>query len=214
MMWVQRYLTTPAIRLAIGAATVILTAACASQPTSPTGTPSPSSFQAEVTDPLGDVVPTAGVPHPPDLIHGSVNVSSGTITFTLQFAPGTLDRQSTNIVINLDTDQNPSTGQPALSGGGTDYQVGRTAGTMVGFVARYSPTCATGGSCFTTVGQVPFSFGTDTFTLSVPLSMLANASGRTNYQVFAYVADVLPGGTLTSVGDAMPDNGLPLAHLP
>jgi len=149
------------------------------------------------------------------LVHGTVDVSSGTIAFSLQFAPGTLDRQLINIVINLDTDQNPSTGQPAMTGGCTDYQVGRTAGTMLGFVARYSPmSCASGGACFTNVGQVPFSFGTDTFTLSVPLPMLGNASGRTNYQVFAYVADVLPGGALTSVGDAMPDSGLPLAHVP
>jgi len=208
-------MTTPATRLAIGAATIILTAACGSNTTSSTDAPSPNTFHAEVTDPVGDVVATAGVPRPPDLVHGTVDVSIGSITFTLQFASGTMDRQSINIVINLDTDQNPSTGQPALSGGGTDYQVGRTAGTMLGFVARFSSTsCASGASCFTNVGQVPFSFGTDTFTLSVPLPMLGNASGRMNYQVFAYVGDVLPGGTLMSVGDAMPDNGLPPAHVP
>jgi hypothetical protein len=202
-------------RLAIGAATVVLIAGCGSNTTGSTDAPSPNIFHAEVTDPVGDVVATAGVPHPPDLTRGTVDVSSGIITFTLQFASGTMDRQAINIVINLDTDQNPSTGQPALSGGGSDYQVGRTAGTLLGFVARYSPTsCASGGSCFMNVGQIPFSFGTDTFTLSVPLPMLGNASGRTNYQVFAYVADVLPGGGLTSVGDAMPDNGLPLAHVP
>src|SRR5262245_8740668 len=117
-MWVQRDLATPAIRLAIGAATVILTAAaCGSNTTSPTDAPSPNTFHAEATDPVGDVVATAGVPHPPDLVHGTVDVSSGTIAFSLQFAPGTSDRQSINIVINLDTDQNPSTGQPDMSGG-------------------------------------------------------------------------------------------------
>src|SRR5262249_26977984 len=152
---------------------------------------------------------------PPDLVHGTVDVSSGTVTFTLQFAPGTVDRQAINIVINLDTDQNSSTGQPALTGGGTDYQAGRTPGTTLRFVSRYAPTtCASGGSCFTNVGQIPFSFGTDTFTLGVPLPMLGNPSGRMNYQVFAYVADVLPGGALTTVGDAMPDIGLLPAHVP
>jgi hypothetical protein len=155
------------------------------------------------------------VPHPPDLVHGTVDVSGEAVTFTLQFAPGTVDRQSINIVLDLDTDQNPSTGEPALNGGGIDYQVGRTAGTTVGFVSRYSPTsCASGGACFTNVGPISFSFGTDTFAITVPLSMLGNASGRMNYVVFAYVADVLPSGALTTVGDTMPDNGLPLAHVP
>jgi hypothetical protein len=155
------------------------------------------------------------VPRPPDLVHGTADVSSGILTFTLQFASGSLDRQAINIVIDLDTDQSASTGEPALSFSGVDYQVGRTAGATVGFLSRYSPTtCSSGGACFPVVGQIPFSFGTDTFTISVPLAMLGNASGRTNYQVFASVADVLPGGGLTTVGDVMPDNGLPPAHVP
>jgi len=201
-----------AIRVGIGAAAVLLSGACGS---STTTAPSPNTFHAEVTDPAGDVAATAGVPHPPDLLHGTVDVSGGTATFTLQFAPGTIDRQAINVVIDLDTDQNPSTGQQALTGGGIDYQVGRTAGTTVGFVSRYAPaSCATGAACFTNIGQASVTFGTDTITISVPLSMLGDASGRMNYVVFASVADVLPGGGLTTVGDAMPDNGLPAAHVP
>ena len=212
----RRNVKALAIPLAIGVVIASLsTAACGNKTTSPTEAPSQNIFHADVTDPAGDVLATAGGSHPPDLVRGTVDVSGGTVAFTLQFVPGTLDRQAINVVINLDTDQNPSTGQPALSGGGTDYQVGRTAGAITGFVSRYAPTsCANGGGCFTNVGEVPFSFGADTFTLSVPLAMLGNGTGRMNYQAFAYVADVLPGGGLTSLGDAMPDNGLPLAHVP
>jgi hypothetical protein len=201
--------TTFAIRLSLAA--TLLTAACGSS----TDAPSSTGLHAEVTDPVGDVAPTAGVPHPPDLIHGTVDVTDGIATFTLQFAPGTLDRQAVSITIDIDADQSKTTGEPALLGGGIDYQIGKSAGTGLGFVTRYSPTtCPVGGPCFPSIGQAAFSFGTDTFTISVPLATLGNSSGHMNYVAFVSVADTLPGGGLTAVGDAMPDISLPPAHVP
>jgi hypothetical protein len=81
-------MTTPALRLAIVAATAILTAACL---------------------------------NPPDLVHGTVDAKSGAVTLTIQFASGTLDRQSTRLNIELDTDQNPATGIVGAAGLGIDY---------------------------------------------------------------------------------------------
>src|SRR5216110_477571 len=104
-------MTPPRVRLAGLAAIVFLAAACGSSgPSSTTAPSSPSSFHAEVADPVGDAVASAGVPNTPDVMHGTVDVGGGNVTLAIQFAPGTLDRATTRLTIELDTDQNPATG--------------------------------------------------------------------------------------------------------
>jgi len=206
----------PAVhRLAIGAATAILsTAACGSNTTSPTAAPSPNIFHAEVTDPVGDVVVTAGVPRPPDLVHATVDVVDGSVTLTIQFAPGTMSAQTTRLTIQLDTDQNASTGIPGGNGVGIDYILDlwavRAQQTLVQQAQPAS--CASGSTCYTDVGAVSVTVGTETMSTTVPLAMLGNASGRMNYRVFAYT---LPQATApTVVADVMPDITVPAAHVP
>jgi hypothetical protein len=212
IMWRHQNLTTPAIRLAIGAATAILTAACGSNTPGSTTAPSTNTFHAEVADPIGDAVPSSGVLNPPDLVHGTVDVSSAAVTFTIQFASGTLDRQSTRLSIELDTDQNPATGIVGAAGLGIDYVLDVWAPTNQAKIQQAMPAaCAAGGSCYSDVGTVTLSFGVDSMAATVPLAMLGNASGRLNYRVFAYAS---PQSTPpTAVSDVMPDISLPAAHV-
>jgi hypothetical protein len=196
------------LSLIIGA--LLAATACGSTSTAPTNTP--NTFHAEVADPAGDAAVSAAVPTPPDLIHGSVDVGGGSLTVTIQFAPGTLNRASTLLTIQLDTDQNPATGIPAANGVGIDYVLSMYGPTGT-IVQQATPaTCANGGACYTQVGTASLGLGTDTMTTTIPLSMLGNADGRLNYRVFASVPQPAPTPTITT--DVMPDITLPPAHVP
>jgi hypothetical protein len=193
--------------LLIGA---LLAATACGTSTTPTNTS--NTFHAEVSDPSGDATVSAAVLLPPDVIHGTVDVSGGVLTVTIQFAPGTLNRASTLLTIQLDTDQNPSTGIPAANGIGIDYVLSLYGPTST-IVQQATPsTCAAGGTCYTQVGTASLSIGTDTMATTIPLSMLGNANGRLNYRVFAAVPQPAPTPTITT--DVMPDIALPPAHVP
>lgn len=197
-------------RLPLFAAMVLLTNACGSSSTAPTSTS--TAFHAEVNDPTGDAAVSAAVPLPPDVIHGTADVGDGNVTLTIQFAPGTLNRASTLLTIELDTDQNAATGIPAANGVGIDYVLSLYGPTGT-IVQQATPsTCTNAGACYTQVGTASLSIGTDTMTTTVPLSMLGNASGRLNFRVFASVPQPAPTPTITT--DVMPDITLPPAHVP
>ena len=135
------------------------------------------------------------------------------MTVTIQFAPGTMNPQATRLTIELDTDQNASTGIRGASGVGIDYVVdlwaSRTNQTLV--QQAMPATCASGGICYADVGTASVTLGADTMSTTVPLAMLGNASGRMNLRVFAYGS---PQSTPTVVADVMPDIALPPAHVP
>jgi hypothetical protein len=190
----------------------LISAAACGGSNSPTA-PSTSTFHAEVTDPAGDAVASAGVLKPPDLVHGTVDVSGGTITFNIQFASGTFDRQSTRATIELDTDQNAATGIMGAAGVGIDYTLDMWAPTNQATIQQATPTtCAAGGLCYSGIGGAPLAFGTDSMAVTVSLATLGNASGRMNYRVFAYAS---PQGTApTIVADVMPNINLAPAHVP
>src|SRR5579872_5166545 len=101
---------TAEIRLAWWLVFLVLSGACANStaPSLPIGS-STNNLHAEVTDPAGDAVTSPGVTHPPDLVHGTVDVSGGSITLDIQFATGTFDRNSTLTLIQLDTEDRKST---------------------------------------------------------------------------------------------------------
>jgi hypothetical protein len=202
------------MRLAIGAATAILTAACGSNTTISTTAPSTTTLHAEVTDPVGDAIASPGVPNPPDLVHGTVDVVGGSLTFTIQFGPGTLDRQTTRLTIQLDTDQNASTGITGASGLGIDYVLDLWAARSTQTLIQQAmpATCSSGGVCYTDVGTASLSLGTDSMATTVSLAALGNVSGRLNYRVFAYASP--QSTTPAAVADVMPDITLPPAHVP
>ena len=192
---------------------VLFATACGSSTTSPATTPA-DTFHSEVADPVGDAVVSGAVPSPPDLIRGTVDVAGGNLSVNIQFAPGTLNRQSTLLTIQLDTDQNPATGIVAATGVGIDYVLSMYPPTNQTIVQRATPaTCINGGGmCYTDAGTVSLSVAADSMSATVPLSMLGNASGRLNYRVYASVTQPPPTPTVTT--DAMPDNTLPPAHVP
>jgi hypothetical protein len=194
-----------------GIAVTSLTAACANNTTVPSA---PSAFHAEVADPAGDAVVAAGVSTSPDLIHATVDVAGGNVTFGIQFAPGALDPQTTRVTIELDTDQNLSTGIAGAGPMGIDYIVDmwapQTPGTLV---QQAAPTaCAAGGACYVTVGTALLNVGSDGATTTVPLGMIGNASGRLNYRILAYGLPQQTTPTITA--DVMPNISLPPAHVP
>jgi hypothetical protein len=196
-----------------GLATIVfVTAACGSGNNTPAA-PS-SSVHAEVSDPVADGVVSAGVANPPDLVHGTADVAGGNLTFTIQFGSGTLDRASTRLTIELDTDQNPATGNVGAGPIGIDYAVDMWAArTPPTLIQQATPTtCATGGACYVTVGTTSLNVGGDTLTATVPLATIANASGRLNYRVLAYASPQSTTPTVTA--DVMPDINLPPAHVP
>jgi len=86
-----------------------------------TTAPATTALHAEVSDRTGDAVPDPGVPVSPDLVHGTVDVSAGNITIAVQFAPGTFDRSTSRLTIELDTDQSASTGLRTADGLGVEY---------------------------------------------------------------------------------------------
>jgi hypothetical protein len=192
-------------------AVIGLSTACGSASSAPTTTAIP--LHGEVTDPAGDTLVSAGVPTPPDMVRGTIDVSGGNMTVTVQFAPGTMDLQTTRLTVELDTDQNAATGISGASGVGIEYVLDLWTRTNQTIVQRATPaTCANGVGCYVDAGSVGVTLGPNTMTAIVPLAMLANPGGGMNYRVFAYASaqPTVP----TVVADTMPDIGLGPAHVP
>jgi hypothetical protein len=190
----------PALRAAYVAAILSSVVCCGGSTTGPSATP--PTLHGEVSDPIGDVGdrPYPNVANPPDLVHATADVVAGNITFTVQLAPGTFDPGTTLLIINLDTDQNPSTGQAP---DGVDYIVSMGDGQgNQALIGKY-----TGPLNFSTVGNAPVSFMADGMTVTVPLSLLGNADGRMNFRVTSFIH--LPGMLTSAALDSLPDSSLP-----
>ena len=191
----------------------------APSPTTPASSPTaPSSVatrHGEVSDPTGDALPDPGVPISPDVVHATVDVSAGNITFTIQFAPGTFDPSTSRLAVDLDTDQNPSTGIRVADGLGVEYSLDLWAPTSQVNILKAVPTaaCTTADPCYVQMGVAPLSIVADGMAVTVPLSLLGNADGRLNFRVFAYASR--PGAIgATATSDVMPDLTLDPGHVP
>lgn len=198
-------------RLAIVVASLALSGACTSStaPSSPAG---PNTFHAESSDPAGDAASSPGALVAPDLVHAAVDVNAGTVTFAIQFAPGTMNPQSTRVTIELDTDQNPTTGIVVGGPLGIDYVLDMWARASQTIVQRATPVTCASDACYSDAGTATLAVGTDSMTATVALATLGNASGRLNYRVSTYVS---PQPMLPTVNsDVMPDITLAPAHVP
>jgi hypothetical protein len=171
---------------------------------STTGPPTTSvTRHGEVSDPIGDTLSDSRVPVSPDLVHATVDVAAGNITFVIQFAPGTFDRQSTRVVILLDTDQDGVTGIRQPDGLVADYGVDPEANTSQATITKADPV---GCVCFNTIGSAPVTFVPNGMQVTLSLSLLGNDDGRLSFQLNSNVF-VAP---MTAVGfDLMPDINLP-----
>jgi hypothetical protein len=145
-------------------------------------------------------------------MHATVDVNSGSLMLTIQFATGTLNPQSTRLTIELDTDQDAFTGNRAAGPLGVDYVLDMYAASQTAILQATPTTCSSGGQCYTQVGTASLTVGADTMLTTVPLAMLGNASGRMNLRVGSYVFP--PPTTPTPMADWMPDINLAPAHVP
>jgi hypothetical protein len=197
----------------MGVAAVLLAgAACGSTTTTPST--STSTLHSEVTDPSGDAAPDPSVAVSPDLTGGTVDVSAGNITFTVRFGPGTLDRSTSRLTVELDTDRNTSTGI-RTDGLGVEYAIDMWPPTAQAGILKAMPgaSCAALDPCYVPAGTAPLSVVGDSMAVSIPLSLLGTADGRLNFRVFAY-ASRAGGAGPTITADVMPNIGLPPGHVP
>jgi hypothetical protein len=190
-------------------------AGCSS--TSPTAASSTvSTFHVDVTDPIGDTVRNATYPqltNLPDLVRATVDVAGGNITFTIRLAPATFDPPTTLLVIDLDTDQNTSTGF-SRNGLGVDFSLNLGApgfgNPPLGNQARILKFGLSPGP-FGLSGSVPVTVVADGMIVTVPLSLLGNSDGRMAFRVESLVL-------LTTISaipfDDLPDLSLPPARVP
>jgi hypothetical protein len=78
-------------------------------------------LHAAISDPVGDAEADPRIAVSPDLASATADVAAGNITFVIQFAPGTADRSTTWVRVELDTDMNSATGNRERNGMGSDY---------------------------------------------------------------------------------------------
>ena len=178
-------------------AMVALTAACAARPPAP-GTraavpPAARQTHFEIRDSSVDALPDYRVLVSPDIVWAIIDIEPEQIVFRLRHRAGSFDPSTTRFAIDLDTDQNASTGSE-----GIEYQVFVfPAGGKGADVAR------TTSSGYTVVATVPVTFVADGVDVAVPLSLLGNDDGRFDFRVRVYSQPALP-----LVIDVLPDNGL------
>jgi len=191
---------------------LVATINCDSPNGSTTAPPTTSATRhGEVTDPIGDALSDSRVPVAPDLVHATVDVAAGNITFVIQLASGTFDRLSTRVVVLLDTVQDGLTGIRQPDGLVADYGIDLEASTSQAIVTKADPVgCAAHLPCFNAVGSAPITFVPDGMQVTVSLSLLGNDDGRMSFQMNANVF-VDPS---TAIGfDLMPDINLPPAFI-
>ena len=175
------------------------------------GSTAPSAtvaLRGEVSDPTGDSPSDPRVPVTSDLVHATADVVGGSITFVVQLAAGTLDRQNTRVVILLDTDQSAATGIRLNDGTGVDYAL-ELLSTQATISKADPVSCAANQGCYNTERSEPITPLADGMQITVSLANLGNASGRMTFRLRSYVT-VVVGQTLTPIiFDAMPDDTLP-----
>ncbi|HJZ72492.1 MAG TPA: hypothetical protein VKE51_12190 [Vicinamibacterales bacterium] len=198
-------------RRTCAAAAIAGACGCGSSATPPsTPTPAPM-LRADVTDPIGDTVPDARVPVPPDLVRATATVENGNLTLVVSLAPGTFDRQTTRVVALFDTDQNPATGIRQQNGLGADFGLDFFPGAGRTTIVRADePGCAARQSCFVDAGSASIAILSDGMQAVVPLSAIGSASGRLSFQMSSYVV-VSPTASVTF--DFLPDVSLAPARV-
>ena len=178
-------------------ATLASVGACAARsprPSTPATVPTaPRQIHAEVRDSSVDSLPDYRVPVSPDIVLAIVDVGHDEVVFRLRHRPGSFDSTTTRFAIDLDTDQNASTGSA-----GIEYNVFVfPAGGKGADIAR-----TTSADDTTVVGTVAVSFVADGCDVAVPLSLLGSDDGRFDFRVRVYAQPALP-----LVLDVLPDLG-------
>ena len=204
-VWTRRLRRT---RWLIPCVTVV-TLACAHGPHART-----VRLHGEIDDASGDAVTVPDVSRAPDLILGVVDVRGGNATFTVRLAPGSFDRATTRLTIQLDTDQRDTTGIRTPDGLGIDYVVDAWSATGTATILTADPTgrCTAGSPCYQETGTAALTLLADGMRVTVALAQLGHANGRFNFRVQTYAMRLgMPSSSPTVVADVMPDAGLGFA---
>ena len=194
------------------AAVALATSSCGGSKAPSSPTPTVSTFKGTVSDSTGDRQSVLGVSIPPDLISATIDVSGGSATILVSFAPGTLEQTFTLFSVLLDTDENPATGNSGIGADSTsfgwDYSIagvnpqGSTTAQIVRALGPGQP------AQVAAVGTATVTFpGADQARVTVPLSLLGNDDGRMNFKVTCQ--QWVAGPNATGVLDWMPDVGQP-----
>ena len=183
---------------------LVVGVSCATSSTAPSTTAAVAPLHAAISDPVGDAVADPRIAISPDLASATADVAAGEITFVIRFAPGTVDRLTTWVRVELDTDQDSATGNREQNGMGSDYTLLMLANGTRASVQKYGYTA--GGTCSSCVGDLPMTFIADTVQVTVPLSMLGDdRDGHMNFLVKTWAVV----GTASLVGwDSMPNDDL------
>lgn len=153
----------------------------------------PRPIHAEIRDSSVDALPDYRVLVSPDIILAVVDVGADEVSFRLRHREGSFDPSITRFTIDLDADQDASTGSE-----GIEYHVFVfPAGGKGADVAR------TTSSGSTVVGTVPVSFVPGGCDVAIPRTLLKDEDGRFDFRVRVYALPALP-----LVLDLLPDNGL------
>ena len=167
-----------------------------------------------MADPVGDTFGTGPVEH--DITGVSAVFNNSFLTFTVNFAgavfaPSAHNERSVYGFIDIDTDRNPATGAapwvnvlgpagaPAVSLGDEYWLDLFSEEVQPGRVDVVDQTSAV-------VGTAPITYGANTLSVNVPLSLLGNSNGLVNYGVIV--------GTFTEATDRAPNGGAPLTSTP
>jgi hypothetical protein len=125
------------------------------------------------------------------------------------------DPSTSRLTIDLDTDQNPSTGLRGVNGLGVEYALDMSAPTGQVNILKAIPTgaCTATDPCYVQVGVASLSIVADGLAVTLPVTMLGATDGRVNFRVFTYASRAGEvGSTITS--DVMPDLSLAPGHVP
>ena len=166
------------------------------------------------TDAVGDAIPWAGVAVSPDLIFARGTINAGHLILNVRFAPGTFSSSTTLVTVNLDTDQDPRTGQPGINGQGTmdADQIGSEFIVVMGSStngeqAQISRYIGPPPNRFTQIGHAPVTFFDDGMEVTIPLSTLGVDCGGINFKVVC--SSRISASGFTSILDVLPNVGLP-----
>jgi hypothetical protein len=176
---------------------VVWVAACGATPPRsgiPETTPNvPRQTHAEIRDSSVDAFPDSRLPVAPDIVFAIVDVGTDTVVFRLRLRPGSFDPATTSFAIDLDIDQNASTGAAGIEHNVLVFPAG----------GRGADVTRTGSTGSTVVATVPVTFVADGCDVAVPLPLLGDDGGRFDFRVRVYAQPALP-----LVIDVLPDTGL------
>ena len=177
--------------------TIVFLAACGARAPWPavseTSPVVPRQIHAEIRDSSVDALPDYRVPVSPDLTFAIIDVGADDVVFTLRHREGSFDSSIARFTIDLDTDQNASTGSDGIEYSVFVFPAG-------GKGADVTRAASTGN---TVIGTVPVTFVDDGCQVAIPRALLGDEDGRFDFRVKVYAEPALP-----LVLDVLPDSGL------